>query len=389
MKRTLVLIILVVSIFTMVNPLVQGQDQEFSPVSSEIPVQEFVDSGEQKEVTVRFDRELSQAEIEFYEMNGINFGDTLQHVGSVYLAKVSDVALEHLQNDPSLESVEPLHNPKYQMPRDISVPGTETYADLAWDMQDYYGLNLTGKDILIADLDTGIQWRHPDFFFADGGTFSWLDVVASSPWLFVNGTDGIDLNSNFIISANETLYSIDVDGDGNFNCDVDWIYLDNGTTIGSIDDGDTFFVVDDINSDTQLNSGENLIALKTPKTKYLVHKNGGFTQVWERGVNLTSSTFYDTDGHGTGVAGILNGGQLGYRKYVGVAPDAEVMAINIFGTDGLTVEEGLIWARDHGADVILIEVGSWTYEFLDGSSNVEMIIDTLTASGIPAPASGK
>ncbi|MBA7578475.1 hypothetical protein ES708_20340 [subsurface metagenome] len=59
------------------------------------------------------------------------------------------------------------------------------------------------------------------------------------------------------------------------------------------------------------------------------------------------------------------------------------MAINIFGTDGLTVEEGLIWARDHGADVILIEVGSWTYEFLDGSSNVEMIIDTLTASGIP------
>ncbi|MBA7578476.1 hypothetical protein ES708_20341 [subsurface metagenome] len=254
MKRTLILIILVVSIFTMVNPIAQDQDQEFSPVSSEIPVQEFVDSGEQKDVTVRFDRELSQVEIEFYKMNGINFGDTLQHVGSVYLAKVSDVALEHLQNDPSLESVEPLHNPKYQMPRDISVPGTETYTDLAWDMQDYYGLNLTGKDILIADLDTGIQWRHPDFFFADGGTFSWLDVVASPPWLFINGTDGIDLNSNFIISANETLYSIDVDGDGNFNCDVDWIYLDNGTTIGSIDDGDTFFVVDD-DGDNQLNSG--------------------------------------------------------------------------------------------------------------------------------------
>lgn len=365
------------------TPMV-GYDNEFvsdSSMNQRLPL--IQDEGEKSKVSIRFERELSHEDILYYEELGISFGESLNHIGEVYLAEASQKILDYLEMDPNFESAEPLHNPKYQLPRDISVFGTETYSDTAWNMQDYYGLNLTGKDILIADLDTGIQWRHPDFFFADGGVFSVLDVVPSAPWLFSNGSDGIDLNSNMIISSNETLYSIDVNGDGNTNPDVDWIWLDNGTSIGSIDDGDTFFVVNDTNSDNQFTTGEKLIALKTPKTKYVVHKVSGFTQVWERGVNLTSSTSYDTNGHGTGVAGILNGGQLGYRKYVGVAPDAELMAINVFGSDGLTVEEGLIWARDHGADVILLEIGSWTYEFLDGSSNVELMINTLTSSGIP------
>ncbi|MCK5152473.1 MAG: S8 family serine peptidase, partial [Candidatus Thorarchaeota archaeon] len=214
--------------------------------------------------------------------------------------------------------------------------------------------------------------------------YTYFETVAHiPPWVFNNGTDGIDWSGNFAIENNEKLYSIDTNKNGNYDLDVDWLWLDNGTTIGSLDNSDTFFVVNDTDSDSVLTPVDQLIQLKTPKTKYIVHKPTGTTQVWERGVNLTSSTFLDTDGHGTGVAGILNGGQLGYRKFVGVAPDAELMAINIFGTDGLTVEEGLIWARDHGADVILIEVGSWTYEFLDGSSNVELMIDVLTASGIP------
>ncbi|MFX0094947.1 MAG: S8 family serine peptidase, partial [Candidatus Hodarchaeota archaeon] len=54
-----------------------------------------------------------------------------------------------------------------------------------------------------------------------------------------------------------------------------------------------------------------------------------------------------------------------------------------FGNNSLSVEEGLIWAKNHNADVILIEIGSWTYEYLDGSSNAEAIIDQLTAQGIP------
>lgn len=383
MKRALVLAILVVSIFTVVTPITQDNNHEISPVSM-LPLEEFVDSGVQNDVTVRFDRELTQLEIEYYERNGINFGSSPQHVGSIYLAKVSDTALEHLSQDPFLKSAEPLRNSYYQVPRDISI--SEIYADLAWQMLDHSSKDLTGKGMLIADLDTGINWNHPDFFFADGPTTTYFETSHIAPNMFVfnNGTDGIDANGNYAIEPNETLYVIDMDNNGAYHVEVDWLYLDNGTTLGAPDDNDAFFVVNDVNSDTQLDGGDTIVRLLTPKTKYIVHKPSQvYIQVWDRDTNLTSCTFSDTDGHGTGVAGILNGGQRGYRMQVGVAPDAELMSINCFGLDGLTVEEGLIWARDHGADVILIELGSWTYEFLDGSSNVERMIDELTSSGIP------
>ncbi|MDH4213512.1 MAG: S8 family serine peptidase [Candidatus Thorarchaeota archaeon] len=329
-------------------------------------------------VSISFERELTNSEILEFENMGISFGLNPQHIGSVYIVEVSESALNTLALHPLYRNAEPLKNQNYHSPRDVSI--AETYTNLAWSMKDYELQNLTGKDILIADLDTGIQWRHPDFFYADGESYNWY---SPGNLQFDNGTDGIDLNNDFAISSNEILYVTDTNRNSVYETDIDWIWLDNGTILGAIDDGDTFFVVADTNSNNVLNIGENLIALKTPKTKYIVEKNGLNIEVWERGVNLTSSTHYDTHGHGTGVAGILNGGQLGYRQFVGIAPDAELMMIDIFDSDGLTVEEGLIWARDHGADVIIIEVGSWTYEYLDGSSNVELMIDSLTRSGIP------
>ena len=96
MKRAFILGILVISIFTMVNPIATESDHEYTPLVHENPMEEFVDSGVQNDVTVRFDRELTPDEIEYYERNGINFGDTLQNVGSIYIAKVSDAAQEHI-----------------------------------------------------------------------------------------------------------------------------------------------------------------------------------------------------------------------------------------------------------------------------------------------------
>lgn len=383
MKRTLVLFILVVSMITVVTPVAQKQDGEPTLVSHQLPTTPFVDSGQQRDLTIRFERELTAQEIQLYEQNGIHFGNTPKNIGPIYIVKASDSALERLKDDSFIKSTEPLNRPRYLVPRDVSV--NETYANLAWQMEDMNGYNLTGRDILIADLDTGINWNHPDFFFPDGPTLKYFETAHLPPdsFIFNNGTDGIDANNNLSIEANETLYVIDIDKNGAYHVGVDWLFLDNGTTLGKPDDSDTFFVVNDVDQDTQLTGVDDLIRLKTPKTKYIVHKPSGSIQVWDRNVNLTSCTFKDTDGHGTSVAGILNGGQRGYRRLVGLAPDAELMAINVFGNDGLTIEEGLIWARDHGADVILIEVGSWTYEFLDGSSNVERMINTLTASGIP------
>ncbi|MHA1930610.1 MAG: S8 family serine peptidase [Candidatus Thorarchaeota archaeon] len=382
MKKALLILLLLSGLVTCLTvfPVNEPLTLIETPVTHEDSIS-FIGDEEVASVSLRFERELSTNEISHFESLGVDFGDSIQHLDNIYLAEVSkDTALQLLE-DPLYQHIEPLRDYNYIPTRDVSAQ--ETYADVAWDMFDYDGENVTGDGILIADLDTGIQWRHPDFFFPDGGSYSWFDVQTSPPWLFINGTDGIDTNENLAIEATEKLYTIDIDNNGTFEVDTDWIWMDNGATIGSIDDGDTFFVVDDQNGDGWLNAGEPLIKLDTPKTKYIVHKPGSTVQVWEQGVNLTSSTFYDTDGHGTGVAGILNGGQIGYRKYVGIAPGAELMAINVFGSDGLTVEEGLIWAQNHGADVIIIELGSWTYQFLDGSSNVELMIDALVASGIP------
>ncbi|TFG04259.1 hypothetical protein EU538_12540, partial [Candidatus Thorarchaeota archaeon] len=293
-------------------------------------------------------------------------------------AEGSKRAIDLVRRHTLFESAEPQTRQKLVLPRDVSAQ--QTYADLAWNLQDHYGVNTTGEGVLIADLDTGIQWNHPDFYFADGTPVSWTDVNTNG--VFTPAVDGVEYNGVAGIQSDELLRIIDVNNDGSFQTDIDWLWIDNGTASGTLDKSDTKFVAEDADGDTVLDLTEQLVPMLTPKTKYLVHKPSN-VRCWERGVNLTSTTFKDTDGHGTSVAGILNGGQLGYHKYLGLAPMAELMAINIFGSDGLTVEEGLIWAKDHGADVILIEIGAWTYEYLDGTSNVEVMIDQLVAEGIP------
>ena len=57
----------------------------------------------------------------------------------------------------------------------------------------------------------------------------------------------------------------------------------------------------------------------------------------------------------------------------------------VFGADNekLDVMEGLLYAYNHGADIILVELGQWVEVFMDGSSIEEQWIDSLNAMGIP------
>ncbi len=269
----------------------------------------------------------------------------------------------------------------------FSIP--EIGADDVWKTLDGLGRNITGKGVLIADLDTGVDWKHPDLWFADGGTYNWIDQNGDGKP--TNGTDFIDLNRNGVGSANETLRFIDLGHDGVFNASIDWIWAENISQDGIPQIGEPFFVVNDANHNGKLDVGETLVMLSTPKTKYIAERDGTparSIKVWVRGINLTVSTHEDTDGHGTAVSGILLGGQIGYRTYVGVAPGAELMMIKVLGATNttFTIEEGLTWAVNHGADVILIEIGSWIYHYLDGSgscSAAETMIDTITSGGIP------
>lgn len=64
----------------------------------------------------------------------------------------------------------------------------------------------------------------------------------------------------------------------------------------------------------------------------------------------------DTDGHGTGMAGIIASGGIGGRP-VGVAPGATIMPIRVDVRSISDQERGIRYAVDHGARVINISMG--------------------------------
>jgi hypothetical protein len=344
-------------------------------------------------VVVKFEKGLTNDVFDFVSSLGLEFSlgtPDKSHIGSYYLLDGAISSLEGLMDLNIVSEISSQTPTQFlESTRDVSIP--EINADDVWNVLDDLSRNVTGEGILIADLDSGVDWRHPDLWFADGGNWQWLDSGAANG-VFDNGTDGVDLNPDGIIMPNEVLYALDLSGDGIFDTPFEWVWADNVTQNGLPDIGEPFFVVNDTSGDGELDLGESLIMLGTPKTKYIFENDGTPSpniQAWERGVNLTSSTHTDDctngGGHGTSVAGVLLGGQLGYRQYVGVAPSAELMMIRVIGDPytWLTLEEGLAIANNTGADVILTEIGSWTYEYLDGSSPVESMIDDLVNQGIP------
>jgi hypothetical protein len=110
--------------------------------------------------------------------------------------------------------------------------------------------------------------------------------------------------------------------------------------------------------------------------------NGGGTKGIERtrGIDLIYNPS-DPDGHGTSVCGIINGGVVGRRRYVGVAPHAELLVVNKYAED-YNETYYIPWARLNGANVMLYEFGVFVQKFLDGSSNFETMINTEALLGI-------
>jgi len=388
---TLCLILSSVPVLLYVMPIDEVQPTKIEPVTLDFNrLTELY--GEQIPVVVRFNQGLSSGLQDIISSMQLEFSlgsASKSHIGSYYLLNGNPDSLQALIDMGVVAKIAPqTHTQFLETPRDLSIP--EINADDVWSTLDDLSRNITGRDILIADLDSGVDWRHPDLWFADGGQYTWFDHAANGQ--LDNGTDGIDLNPDGIIMPDEALYVLDLDRNGIFNVRFEWAWLDNVTQNGSPDIGEPFFVVNDTSGDGFLDLGEPLVMLGTPKTKYIFEMDGNPSpslQLWERGVNLTSSTHKDDSpyggGHGTAVAGILLGGQLGFRDYVGVAPDAELMLIRVIGDQftWISIEAGLAIANNTGADVILTEIGSWTYQYLDGSSLAEEIIDDLVADGIP------
>lgn len=180
---------------------------------------------------------------------------------------------------------------------------------------DKYGNLLTGKGVLIGDIDSGIDIFNPMFFFADGGEYELLDVDKNGK--FTPGKDAVDLNRNgkadkgeilrYIEMNNGTYNLIKMDPD-NFNPGYDFLFIDknnNGIRDFGIKDGfketdptygEQIFIAVDKNNNDELNKGEKLIALKTSKVRALREKDG---TIRRRGIDLIKYEELDSQfGHG-------------------------------------------------------------------------------------------
>jgi len=349
-------------------------------------------------VTFTFDRQITSEVWDILEKNG--FQPHLikdkplrsQRVLVGYLPRPTE-NLTHFSHIPYLLEIETSWRPHHAYPLPVSREQIE--ANQVWQLGQP---NITGKNVLIADLDTGINHFHPMFFFADGDTFPWIDVNANLQ--FDPATDGVDYDLSGLIGPDEILKYIQVStssavtNPGGYNPSLDWIYLDHnqnserdygpgyGFTESDPGYGEPIFISLDLNGNDLLDVGELLVQLKTSKVRKVYQSNG---VIRERGVDLIHNEG-DSYGHGTPVSGILLGGVADIHQFAGIAPDAEMlMGVNVYILDPpfiQTMEVLAPWAAAEGANVILYEDGEWIWQYMDGSSALETMIDDFSNQGI-------
>jgi hypothetical protein len=276
---------------------------------------------------------------------------------------------------------------------------------------------LTGEGVVIADIDSLVDPFHPTFFRGDAGYFDWIDVDHDGQ--LTPGTDAIDLNRNGKVDTGETAQLVEaqtVDFYGavqpargaGFDPSVDWLYLDDngnmtrdyGAAAGFTDAtpalGEPLFVPDDVNRNGKVDVGERVVRLGTSKFKK-IYVNLSYaslslsaSHVYQRGTDLSSFVVdysqgriygFDDAYHASGVDTILAGDvPLVGRRWVGLAPDADLLlAWDIEDSEPLPVN-GATWALGESPDVMLYEIAPWTGNALDGSDPLSVLIDGSSTS---------
>lgn len=350
--------------------------------------------------TIRFSEKPSEKLLMEIERIGVKFlKESDYRLGSktVFPVALTYNHLSVLCDRPEVASVQPAWRPFHKPPLDVSRP--QIQADTVWTKPDPHGRAVTGQGVLIADFDTGVDFFHPMLFFADGDTLNWIDVNANNG--FDPGTDAVDMNKNGFADAGETLQYKEITYSGNtsgvYDVNLDFLYNDAnnnhtrdygvgaGYTEQSPTYGEQWFITLDANHDNRLSVGEQLIGLKTSKIRAIRETNG---TVRRRGVDLIYASPDDGPygGHGTSVAGIAVGGVAGMHRLAGIAPGAEMIFASIEYNDTprffTTLPAMMAWAQAEGADVMLYEDGEWAWEYLDGSSNEEIMVNEMAEAGI-------
>lgn len=269
---------------------------------------------------------------------------------------------------------------------------------------DKNGNPLTGKGVIIGDVDSGIDVFHPMFFFADGGEFEWIDVNGDGR--ITPGEDGVDRNTNGTIDKDEVLRYIEIKDNtwgmlsslGSnpraYNPEFDFLYIDLnsnkkrdfGTAAGFKESdpsyGEPYFIALDENKNGIIDKGEKLVALKTSKIRAVRQRDN---VIRRRGTDLIE-TEEDENGHGTGVAGLIIGGHYGVQKIHGIAPDAEMVFSSIrydYTPRFVRNFPDLVgFLKDEKVNILLFEDGEWMWEFMDGSSEEEEMVNQMARDGV-------
>jgi len=321
-------------------------------------------------------------------------------------ARVDAAALTHLSKMSGVVSVAlaPVRSP-HPMDRSAELIGLAAArgARPALDL-------LTGKGIVVADLDSNADVYHPQFFRADAGYFDWIDVNDNGR--FDPGVDSIDLDRDGTADPTETakpiiaetlytFYGTPVPArDVTFDPSMDWLYLDEngnderdyGAGKGFDDTtpafGEPIFVPDDVDRNGLLGPGERVARLGSSKfRKVYVHIEyyGNVDHVFERGVDLSSLELDYTGGvfgygdalHASGVLSIVAGDvALPGRRWVGIAPDADLLLGFEVAQDS---SSSITWALGEKPDVMLHETAGWTGYPLDGSDAYSHMVDDSVA----------
>ncbi len=374
----------------------------FAAVHIDGRVDFLVHSGE-KEVTVvpgsvRFAAPPARGDLAALHALGVeffDFGHGLAGSRTVFPVRFPVSALAELARMESLVAVDCAWRPLRKPPLAVSRPQVE--ADQAWQVGLSGGGTLSGAGVLVCDVDTGVNYNHANFFKLSGETYHWLDVNSNGVF---NRGDAVDLDHDGIYDAGEGLdyheaANITVYGNssGSFDAGLDFLFNDangNGArdhgapAYGENDPcyGELILVVDDADGDGVLDPGETLHGLGESRIRAIYNSDG---TVHRRGVDLLESDADDW-GHGSQVSGIMGGGWRGLHAMSGVAPGIETIHVNLdYGDEPpflLPIEAGLAWAVAEGADVLLIEDGEWVWEYMDGSSNVEVMMNEFAEQGI-------
>jgi hypothetical protein len=267
--------------------------------------------------------------------------------------------------------------------------GAEVQAHDVWRAPDPLGLPLAGAGITACVVDTGLDVLHPVFFRADGGYVAWIDRDGDgqlTPGLDESAAGGVLGVLNSVVYDFKDGVYFDSNNPA-LQAGLDWVYADlNGNGVrdagraAGFGDatpgfGEPLYAVDDVDRDGVLDRGERLVALGSSKVRTYFADNVFYT----RGNNLIDAPAEGTY-HGTASSSIVLGGQRGLGRFVGFAPEAELVAVRLDTVAQLYLNTDFCMSQ--GARVVLSEYAPWQGFSLDGSSALEDLITTSMQGGV-------